>query len=340
FEVTTPGVHTVNVWMREDGLIVDKLVLTTDAGFDPVAVFGDQGPPESPRVERELTAPEVFPNGGTFSADLAVSLTSLGDTIYYTTDGSEPTMSSNVYSGPFVLSETTTLKATAFNTTDGSRSPTTDAVFSRTACSDTRIMAVGDSITLGRDGNKNPDSGFRTSYRQDLFFSLVEAGSNIDFVGSLDDGELEIPVFDSEHEGRGGWRDDQVAANIFSWLFANPADIVLLHIGTNGLNSSAADVSNILDEVDRFSPDTHVVVAKIINRQTNSPLTSTFNSNVESMVLSRIAAGDNLSIVDMETALTYPEDLVDNLHPSASGFKKMADVWFSELSTLLPACAQ
>ena len=29
--VATPGLHTLNLWMREDGLEVDKVVLTTDA---------------------------------------------------------------------------------------------------------------------------------------------------------------------------------------------------------------------------------------------------------------------------------------------------------------------
>lgn len=34
-EILDPGTHTLNLWMREDGFIVDKVVLTTDANFDP-----------------------------------------------------------------------------------------------------------------------------------------------------------------------------------------------------------------------------------------------------------------------------------------------------------------
>ncbi|HIL70542.1 MAG TPA: CHRD domain-containing protein [Verrucomicrobia bacterium] len=44
-EVTEPGIHTVNVWMRENGQIVDKLLLTTNPDFVPT----DAGPAESPR---------------------------------------------------------------------------------------------------------------------------------------------------------------------------------------------------------------------------------------------------------------------------------------------------
>lgn len=34
-EILTPGIHTLNLWMREDGFMVDKVILTTDANFDP-----------------------------------------------------------------------------------------------------------------------------------------------------------------------------------------------------------------------------------------------------------------------------------------------------------------
>lgn len=35
-EVTSTGVHTVNVWMREDGFRLDKINLTTDGSYSPV----------------------------------------------------------------------------------------------------------------------------------------------------------------------------------------------------------------------------------------------------------------------------------------------------------------
>jgi hypothetical protein len=42
--VPSVGVHTVNVWPREDGVGLDKLILTTNGGFVPVGT----GPAESP----------------------------------------------------------------------------------------------------------------------------------------------------------------------------------------------------------------------------------------------------------------------------------------------------
>ncbi|MGA9597106.1 MAG: hypothetical protein WBV06_13170, partial [Acidimicrobiia bacterium] len=44
-EVSDGGVHTFQVFMGDDGLILDKIILTTDASFVPT----DEGPPESPR---------------------------------------------------------------------------------------------------------------------------------------------------------------------------------------------------------------------------------------------------------------------------------------------------
>ncbi len=44
-EVPTTGVHTVNVWMREDGLVLDRILLTTSSTYTPTG----NGPAESPR---------------------------------------------------------------------------------------------------------------------------------------------------------------------------------------------------------------------------------------------------------------------------------------------------
>ena len=44
FTVGTAGVHTVNVWMREDGFVIDKLVVTSNANYAPSGT----GPAESP----------------------------------------------------------------------------------------------------------------------------------------------------------------------------------------------------------------------------------------------------------------------------------------------------
>ena len=61
-----------------------------------------------------IPAPQFNPAGGTFYAPVNVEITAAtGATIYYTTNGNDPTTSSAVYSAPINISQNTTLKAIA-----------------------------------------------------------------------------------------------------------------------------------------------------------------------------------------------------------------------------------
>jgi hypothetical protein len=51
-EVTNTGTHTVSLWMREDGFLADKIILTTDAAFTPTGT----GPAES---QQASTGPTI-----------------------------------------------------------------------------------------------------------------------------------------------------------------------------------------------------------------------------------------------------------------------------------------
>jgi lysophospholipase L1-like esterase len=200
-----------------------------------------------------------------------------------------------------------------------------------------RIMPLGDSITYGyTDGSLTND--ITVGYRQKLYLDLVKLGYNVNFVGNLMSGQSVSPAFDYDHEGHPGWRDDQVAGYVYRWLLDTPPDIVLLHIGTNDLDTSPTDVDQILKEIYRFDKNIIVILARIINRKIYNPETTMFNNNVEKMALKRIANGDKILIVDQENALNYITDMADNLHPNMLGYEKMADVWLDALLTILPLC--
>jgi hypothetical protein len=202
-----------------------------------------------------------------------------------------------------------------------------------------RIMPLGDSITNGYISPAIGDD-FRVGYRQKLYFDLIDIGYDQDFVGSLTRGKLAYPVFDIDNEGHGGWNSYDIAGSVYAWLQTNPPDIVLLHIGTNSLEVSAQGVELILNEIDRFSEDITVVLAKIINQRDYSPTVSAFNSNLEAMVDERISNGDRIILVDQEQALIYPYDLADNLHPYLTGYEKMAGTWVEGLLKILPVCGE
>jgi uncharacterized repeat protein (TIGR03806 family) len=61
--VTTTGQHTINVWMREDGFVFDKLVLTTDASYTPTG----SGPAETAQSTSSCT--DGVKNGNEIGVD-------------------------------------------------------------------------------------------------------------------------------------------------------------------------------------------------------------------------------------------------------------------------------
>ena len=69
-------------------------------------------------MQPTVSAPVISPNGGTISGPVAVTLatSTAGATIRYTLDGSAPTSSSSVYSGPITVSTSLTLRTQAFAT--------------------------------------------------------------------------------------------------------------------------------------------------------------------------------------------------------------------------------
>ena len=76
-----------------------------------------------------LAAPTLLPPSGTYLDTQAVSMSSIpGATIRYTTDGTDPTTSSAVYSSPIALTVTTTVKAKAYHP-EWTTSPTSTQVY-------------------------------------------------------------------------------------------------------------------------------------------------------------------------------------------------------------------
>jgi lysophospholipase L1-like esterase len=186
------------------------------------------------------------------------------------------------------------------------------------------IMPLGDSITQGAAGTDS------NGYRREVNNLLTQSGCGVDFLGSMNDGNLD---FDRTHEGHGGWQAIGGAAggigvHIYGWLVTKPADVILLHIGTNDTSDGSQnpqDVAYLLDEINRYGTGKTVVLALIINRRIYSTETSAFNDEVRIMAEARIAADDKIVLVDTEPVLEYAADMADSVHPNDSGYLKMAE---------------
>lgn len=206
------------------------------------------------------------------------------------------------------------------------------------------VMPLGDSITMGI--GPDVDDSMLVSYRRDLWHLLKDNGHQIDFVGSFVSGEhyTALEGFDPDHEGDPGKTANYVANNVIAFLNENPADVILLHIGTNGLTSNVGNVDLILDRIDEYDENITVVLARIINQVPWNNTVTDFNSNMEEMVNLRLDEGDKIILVDMENgaginySLHPTGDMADGLHPHDSGYAKMATVWYNALAGFLPNC--
>jgi lysophospholipase L1-like esterase len=193
-----------------------------------------------------------------------------------------------------------------------------------------------DLMPLG-DSNTN-----RLGYRPALYFDLTNSGYDVNFVGSRSD-NISSGSHDRDHEGWSGFTASDIASNLDAWLSGNPPNLILLHIGTNDLDvvsvsEALTDLGSVLDTIHAFDPDITVVLAQIVNRQIFSQDTADFNDQMVGLVQSRLAAGYKILLVDHESALLYPDDMSDLLHPNAAGYAKMAKVWFDGVSGFLPVC--
>ena len=189
-----------------------------------------------------------------------------------------------------------------------------------------QIMPLGDSITVGSHSEATG------GYRGLLISNLGQGGYDFTFVGSQSD-------IVSDHEGHSGYTPTDISSFLASWLTSNHPEVILLHIGTNGLVSSdPSGVENILNIIHDFDANITVVLARIINMATYDALTTEFNDNVVAMAQNRIAAGYKIIVVDMESALDYAVDMSDDgLHPNTAGYSKMAGVWGNGLHSFMPA---
>lgn len=306
------------------------------------------------------TGPETITDppqsiSGTLSASAADPE---GQPLTYTvSNGSQGSVSVNALTGqftytPFGVSTSRGADTFTFQVSDGTLTSQGTYKVVHTP----RIMALGDSVTWGKNSMNLPPSGQRVSYRQPLKDVLTAAGYTIDFVGQLNDG-AGAGLADEQHEGHGGCRADELVNGIGSggcslgqgvagttlsnWLNLDKPDVILLHIGTNDLSTAGAfdpndinDVESILNIIDSWEgsnwPVT-VVAAKIItNRGLATSETTSFNNALETMILSR--AGDKLEWVDQQTNVQVPGDYDDLLHPNVSGFQKMSGVWLWPLT--------
>ncbi len=233
--------------------------------------------------------------------------------------------------------------------------------FTQTQAQTYRVLPLGNSITVGWNG-LTPPINEAVSFRDTLFDQLTAEGYLFDFVGHTTSGSVFLS--DPEHGAISGFRGQDVLRmlqdgydNLNSnqittpagrpYLDQYPADIILLHIGTNDISAggpaSADDVEAILDEIDAWelssgNPVT-VFVARIIDRTDNalrSTRTRAYNDSIDFMLSER--ADPDVFVVNMEdgVGINYLTEMdPDGIHPLQSALNKMGVGMYTSMDAYL-----
>ncbi|MGZ3643832.1 MAG: SGNH/GDSL hydrolase family protein [Ktedonobacteraceae bacterium] len=197
-----------------------------------------------------------------------------------------------------------------------------------------KIMPLGDSITYG------VGSSLGGGYRLQLWDDLRVRGFPIDFVGSVKTGPAS---FDRENEGLPGWKINQIAAKVVTWLMTYRPSIILLHIGTNDFfknddpAQAPARLSHLLNLITTTLPGVTVIVAQILPLPRSARLNTevvVYNATIPRIVQVDVAQGKHIHYVDMYDAVP-PGMLPDQIHPDDAGYALMAKVWLYALLPLL-----
>ena len=199
-----------------------------------------------------------------------------------------------------------------------------------------KIMPLGDSITEG--GYNSPANVYHSQdggYRLPLVLQVLKVRPDTLFVGSLENGPNFMPQ--RHHEGHSGWRIEQISAQIDGWLKTYQPDVILLMLGTNNMWTEATRTpavsyyETLLNQIAGDLPQTRVYAASIIN--TNNTTTNfeiaDFNLKIEALVKKQ---GRNFIWVDMNKQTNFKAtDLTDGVHPNASAYTKIGDIWLAAL---------
>ena len=167
-----------------------------------------------------VTKPTITPNGGSFTEPQEVTITSSeGNSIFYTTDGTDPTKESTPYTAPFTVNTSCTVKAIAYDG-DGNASHIVSAEFKFL-----QAMTTIAEVCAAATSSKEP-----ALIEFNNWICTGVAGSNAYFT----DGKNGILLYQSGH----GFAQDDVltgTALVSLTIYNDCAELVGLTTATEGV---------------------------------------------------------------------------------------------------------
>jgi lysophospholipase L1-like esterase len=192
----------------------------------------------------------------------------------------------------------------------------------------TRVMCMGDSITVGSGDSGSPGDGYRTMLGADMVTYIPSMGAN--FVGSQRSGSGPNPW----NEGYSGATIDQLAARAADIMRATPADLVLLDVGINDADHGATGavmlprIRGLVATILASSPTVRVIVARLMlpdsDRAQAGIAVLDFNAGLPALAGE---FGGRVALADMSVIKEH----ADALHPSHLGYRQMTWQWYQAL---------
>jgi len=205
------------------------------------------------------------------------------------------------------------------------------------ATAQVRILPLGDSDT----------SSFapHSSYRYWLWHRLVDAGFNVDFVGSQHSVVGGVPAnadFDQDHEGHPGWATPDVLENINSIAAATQPDIVLIDLGANDvisgvpLETTTENFILIIQRLRAVNPQVTILLAQTPPFEGQDKVAMRLlRRAIRSVAKRENTRESRVYVVNLFGGFSVKKDTFDGMHPDESGEQKIAKRFFKVLRRVL-----
>jgi hypothetical protein len=213
-----------------------------------------------------------------------------------------------------------------------------------------RIMPVGDRDTEG--------FSVFASYRYDLWFLLMDAGYDVDFVGraTATGGNLQADLypkyaeFDPQHEGRATTSLSEIASAASGTASVNQPDVVLLmgsidicHSGSGAPTIARIELPKIIDNMRAVDPGVHFLLGQTYAWESehcdpNAPqIIPDFNEAWAEVAAAKDTPGSRVLLVDHYSGFDSGSMLSQGRWAAnRQGEMFIAQNWFETLEEVLP----
>ncbi|MFC1716187.1 SGNH/GDSL hydrolase family protein [Candidatus Poribacteria bacterium] len=205
-----------------------------------------------------------------------------------------------------------------------------------------KVMPLGDSITAGVEFINGKSTCENGGYRTHLWEKARAGDLMIDFIGSRSDGPSHIA---RGHEGHPGWTTSGLLENIDRWLGEYEPQVILLMTGINDLIRDRGPVTatqrlnDLVQRIFHIQSEVCLIVASVpplkwsMSRGQLDPLVMRYNSEIPHIVEAYASSGSSVYFLDVYNALA--EEHLLGTHPSPSGYRKIAEIWYPSLKELV-----